>query len=52
MNCNANGCSLFMQQQNQQTIIEGLLTGGFCMRLYKDLMFSDWMCILYDLFNE
>lgn len=31
MSCNQYGCSIFMNQQNQQTVAEGLITGCFCM---------------------
>ena len=31
MSCNQYSCSIFMNQQNQQTVAEGLITGCFCM---------------------
>ena len=42
LNCNHQGCSLFMSQQNQQSIAEGLITGCFC-RCSMGVSCSDWM---------
>ena len=52
MSCNQYGCSIFMNQQNQQTVAEGLITGCFCMIIDGVIIISDWMCLLFYSINR